>query len=85
MNFGNSQKSGYFWENYSLQLRFPKNRVCHEFWEFPKIQVFLGTNYRVAATKSEGFPKNRVCHEFWEFPKIRVFLGMNYWRCSAEK
>ena len=47
MNFGNSQKSGYFWERTidvtTLKTEIiPKNRVCHEFWEFPKIQVFLG-------------------------------------------
>ena len=50
MNFGNSQKSGYFWEQTIgvaalKNEEFPKNRGCHEFWEFPKIQVFLGTNY----------------------------------------
>ena len=51
MNFGNSQKSKYFWERtidvVTLKSEFiPKNRGCHEFWEFPKIQVFLGMNYR---------------------------------------
>ena len=50
MNFGNSQKSGYFWERTidaatPKSESIPKNRVCHEFWEFPKIRVFLGMNY----------------------------------------
>ena len=50
MNFGNSQKSNYFWEQ-TIDVAamkselIPKNRVCHEFWEFPKIRVFLGMNY----------------------------------------
>ena len=51
MIFGNSQKSGYFWEQTIDDTTskigiIPKNRVCHEFWEFPKIRVFLGMNYR---------------------------------------
>ena len=38
MNFGNSQKSKYFWER-TIDVTtpksemIPKNRGCHEFWE----------------------------------------------------
>ena len=50
MIFGNSQKSSYFWER-TIDVTatkseiIPKNRGCHEFWEFPKFRVFLGMNY----------------------------------------